>query len=153
MTDVSSKGRLIQIKNGKKVELPTLEVAEPAFCSDTYEFYIGSDNGNKRVMMVDDPITIANATTTKSGLMSSADKTKLNGIAASANFVEVVNAVNDTSTTKALSANQGKLLNDEINKIKNAMVSHVKTKDSTSTVTTSSTWDIIVSEFARVAKI
>ena len=148
-----SKGRLIQVKNGKKVELPTLEVAEPAFCTDTFEFYIGSDAGNKRVMMADEPITIANATTTKDGLMSKADKSKLNGITASANFVEVVNVLTDTSATKALSANQGKLLNDEINKIKSALVTQVKAKDSTSTVTTASTWDTVISEFARVVKL
>ena len=181
MADIT-KGRLIQLKSGRRTELPTLEVGEPAFCSDTYEFYIGSDDGNKKVVMQDElssiPIAdnsiafskldavlqtrindfiklsdIPNATTTKDGLMTKADKSKLNGISPSANFVEIIDSVTDTSIDKALSANQGKVLNEEIGNIKSSFVTYITTTDSTSTITTASTWDDVINEFARVVKI
>lgn len=54
--------------------------------------------------------TYGNATTSAAGLMSSSDKTKLNGIAAGANKTTVVDNLTSTSTTNALSANQGNVL-------------------------------------------
>jgi hypothetical protein len=36
----------IQMKRGAKANLPTLSVGEPAFTTDTEEFYVGSDSGN-----------------------------------------------------------------------------------------------------------
>lgn len=39
----------IQFKRGLKDFLPVLDVAEPAFCTDTKEFYIGSSAGNIKV--------------------------------------------------------------------------------------------------------
>ena len=53
-------------------------------------------------------------TTTQDGFMTSADKTKLNGIAANANQTTIVNTLTSTSTTAALSANQGKVLKEDI---------------------------------------
>ncbi len=48
----------------------------------------------------------------KSGLMTSADKTKLNGIATGATNTIIVDNLTSTSATSALSANQGKVLQD-----------------------------------------
>jgi hypothetical protein len=36
----------IEFKRGTKDKLPTLDVGEPAFTTDTKEFFIGSDEGN-----------------------------------------------------------------------------------------------------------
>lgn len=52
------------------------------------------------------------ATTTTDGLMSSADKTKLNGVQAGATNTPVVDALTSTASTSALSAAQGKALKD-----------------------------------------
>ena len=49
--------------------------------------------------------------------MSAADKIKLDGIAAGATAVTVENALTSTSTTNALSAAQGKALNDSISSL------------------------------------
>jgi hypothetical protein len=56
--------------------------------------------------------TYANATTSVDGLMSKDDKTKLDGVATGANNTTVVNNLTSTSTTSALSAAQGKALQD-----------------------------------------
>ena len=56
--------------------------------------------------------TTATATTKANGLMSSTDKTKLEGIATGATKNVVENVLTSTSTTNALSAAQGKALND-----------------------------------------
>lgn len=58
----------------------------------------------------DNNTTYANVTTSKSGLMSSTDKTKLNGIATGATKNTVENVLTSTSATNALSAAQGKAL-------------------------------------------
>ncbi len=55
-----------------------------------------------------------NATTSSAGFMSTDDKSKLDGIAANANRTLVTNSLTSTSTTSALSANQGKVLNDNL---------------------------------------
>ena len=57
---------------------------------------------------------IANATSASDGLMSSADKGKLDGIAAGATAVTVNNTLTSDSTTQALSAAQGKVLSESI---------------------------------------
>ena len=57
---------------------------------------------------------MADATTTASGLMSATDKSKLDGIESQANKTVVSDSLSDTSTTNALSAAQGKALNDRI---------------------------------------
>lgn len=54
--------------------------------------------------------TYSAATQSANGLMSSADKTKLDGIASGATKNTVTNNLTSTSTTNALSANQGRLL-------------------------------------------
>lgn len=55
------------------------------------------------------------ATPSANGLMTAADKAKLDGIEAQASKTTVVNNLTSTSTTAALSAKQGKILNDKIN--------------------------------------
>ena len=52
------------------------------------------------------------ATTTTNGLMSSADKSKLDGVQVGATKTPIVNALTSTVTTSALSAAQGKILKD-----------------------------------------
>lgn len=54
----------------------------------------------------------APATASAAGLMSAADKTKLDGVATGATAVTVVDNLTSTSTTSALSAAQGKALGD-----------------------------------------
>lgn len=56
------------------------------------------------------------ASSTANGFMSSTDKSKLDGIGAGANKIEIEDSLNSTSASKALSANQGKILNEKINK-------------------------------------
>ena len=59
-------------------------------------------------------LQLAIATTSSAGAMSTADKTKLNGIATGANKTVINNTITSTSTTEALSANMGKTLADRI---------------------------------------
>ena len=54
------------------------------------------------------------ASSSANGLMSSSDKTKLDGIATGANRVIVNNTLTSTSTSEALSAAQGKILDEKI---------------------------------------
>jgi hypothetical protein len=42
-------GNLIQIKRGAKASLPSLAVGELGFCTDTFETYVGSASGNKKI--------------------------------------------------------------------------------------------------------
>jgi hypothetical protein len=58
-----------------------------------------------------------NATDTTSGFMSSTDKKKLNGIEDGANLVNVVDNLQSTLTSAALSAYQGKVLKDTIDNL------------------------------------
>ncbi|WP_254905210.1 hypothetical protein [Clostridium tyrobutyricum] len=39
----------IQLRRGLKANIPTLDIGEPAFCTDTKEFYIGTKDGNARM--------------------------------------------------------------------------------------------------------
>lgn len=57
--------------------------------------------------------SLSEATQSTAGLMSAADKTKLDGIESGANKTTVVDALDSTSETSALSAKQGKKLNDD----------------------------------------
>lgn len=56
---------------------------------------------------------IGDATQSEDGLMSSTDKTKLDGIDTGANKTTVSDSLTDTSTTNALSAAKGKALNEK----------------------------------------
>ena len=69
----------------------------------------GTITGTVRVLWATPP---SNATTTAAGLMSASDKIKLNSIASGATANTVENVLTSTSTTNALSAAQGKALND-----------------------------------------
>lgn len=57
--------------------------------------------------------TYADATTSAHGLMTAADKTKLNGIAAGANKTSITNSLTATTAGTALDATQGKKLDDK----------------------------------------
>ena len=61
--------------------------------------------------------TYSAATQSADGLMSSSDKTKLDGIATGATAVTVSNSLSDSSTTNALSAAKGKELSEQIGTI------------------------------------
>ena len=58
------------------------------------------------------------ATITADGLMSSGDKSKLEGVEAGANKTTVINALNSDSATSALSAAQGKALDGNIQQLR-----------------------------------
>ena len=79
-----------------------LEDAQKRFVSDT-EKSTWNNKADKTI-----------ATSSANGLLSSADKSKLDGIATGANKVNVVNVLTSTSTTDALSASAGKTLKDLI---------------------------------------
>jgi hypothetical protein len=61
----------IKVKRGLKVNLPSLEVGEPAFTTDTKEFYIGSSSGNIKV----NGSTVADSTTNGNILIEGAETT------------------------------------------------------------------------------
>jgi len=44
---------LIQLKRGLKADLPTLNEAEPGYCTDTHELFIGDGAANHQVLMHD----------------------------------------------------------------------------------------------------
>ncbi len=62
--------------------------------------------------------TYETVTTETNGLMSSVDKIKLNGIENGANNTEIINNLTSTEIDKALSAAQGKNINDTITSVK-----------------------------------
>ena len=77
------------------------------------------------------------ATQTTAGLMSATDKKKLDGITGSGASTTVIDSLTSTSTTSALSANQGKVLNDKItNKVDKVSGKGLSTNDFTSTYKT-----------------
>lgn len=91
--------------NADKVNNLTVETAVPAgavFTDTTYNLVTNETNG----------------------LMSAADKTKLNGIQSGANYTQIIDNLDTAETTKALSANQGKEINTRLNLLedKNAVV-------------------------------
>lgn len=61
--------------------------------------------------------TYSVATTSANGLMSSSDKSKLDGIATGANKTSIANNLTTTSSGYALDARQGKALNDRVSKL------------------------------------
>ena len=65
--------------------------------------------------------TYSDATTSAHGLMSTSDKSKLNGIAAGANKTTILNSLAATTTGYALDAIQGKALNDKITAINDSL--------------------------------
>ena len=91
----------------------------PGFGGSVTISQITSDASGHVTGATDRTITIPSATATQSanGLMSSTDKTKLDGVATGATKNTVSNSLTDTSTTNALSAAQGKALNEKINAI------------------------------------
>lgn len=76
------------------------------------DFIYDGTNWNLIGVAKDNNTTYSAATTSANGLMTSAMVTKLNGIAAGANSTTVENVLTSTSATNALSAAQGKALND-----------------------------------------
>ena len=89
-----------------------------------------SANGTA-VWGADNNTTYGVATTSANGLMSSTDKTKLNGIASGATKNTIENVLTSTSTSNGLSANQGRVLNDKYN----GKVLYNNTSGTTATIT------------------
>ena len=77
---------------------------------------------------------IGNATTSAAGLMTTAQVTKLNGIADGANKTNIVNNLTATTAGSALDAVQGKALSDQISTLNSSL--------SKSTITPTSTTNI-----------
>ena len=67
---------------------------------------------------------IPNASQSADGLMSSTDKTKLDGVATGATAVTIVDNLTTDDATKALSAKQGKALNDQITNLEGRLDGH-----------------------------
>ena len=72
---------------------------------------------------------IGDASTSSHGLMSATDKAKLDGIESQANKTTVSDSLSDTSTTNALSAAQGKVLNDSMTLLSSNIYSGTTTND------------------------
>ena len=72
--------------------------------------------------------TYSDATTSAHGLMSTSDKSKLNGIAAGANKTTILNSLAATTTGYALDAIQGKALNDKITAINDSLANGLSNK-------------------------
>lgn len=72
--------------------------------------------------------TYLDATTSAHGLMSTSDKSKLNGIAAGANKTTILNSLAATTTGYALDAIQGKALNDKITAINDSLANGLSNK-------------------------
>mgnify|MGYP001109878866 CR=1 FL=1 len=70
--------------------------------------------------------TYSDATTSAHGLMSTSDKSKLNGIAAGANKTTILNSLAATTTGYALDAIQGKALNDKITAINDSLAKNIQ---------------------------
>ncbi len=70
--------------------------------------------------------TYSVATITADGLMSSGDKSKLEGVEAGANKTTVINALNSDSATSALSAAQGKALDGKITNAKSELNGNIQ---------------------------
>ena len=87
----------------------------PAKTSGTEIATITIDGTPTKLYQQDENTTYSNATTSKDGLMSSSDKTKLDGIATGANKTVLNNTVNSTSTTEAATANAVKTAYDKAN--------------------------------------
>jgi len=52
-------GNTIQVKRGANASLPTLNAGEPAFSTDTHQFYMGDGAANHEIAKVDDIATNA----------------------------------------------------------------------------------------------
>ena len=70
--------------------------------------------------------TYSVATITADGLMSSGDKSKLEGVEAGANKTTVINTLNSDSATSALSAAQGKALDGKITNAKSELNGNIQ---------------------------
>ncbi|MBR1603195.1 MAG: hypothetical protein IJ667_07135 [Synergistaceae bacterium] len=104
---------------------------------------LSAEQGKALKTLIDnipDGVTYNPATQTTNGLMSAADKKKLDGIATGATAVSIVNNLTSTSTTAALSAAQGKELKTQVD-----------TKLNSSAVT-SETWTFTLSSGSTVTK-
>ena len=87
--------------------------AVPANATTSSAGYMSSDDKVKlEGIETGAQVNPGEATTSSSGLMSASDKTKLDGVASGATANTVENSLTSTSTTNALSAAQGKTLND-----------------------------------------
>lgn len=64
-------------------------------------------------------------TVEKDGIMSAADKVKLNGIQSGANYIEVVDNLESDFINKALSSSQGKVLNENITNLDNKFTDYI----------------------------
>lgn len=96
----------------------TIATSVPSDAKFTDTVYTHPNDANTRHVTDEEKTTwngkasTATASTTANGLMASADKTKLDGIATGANKTAINNTLTSTSTAEALSAAQGKALKD-----------------------------------------
>ncbi|AIY85332.1 BNR/Asp-box repeat family protein (plasmid) [Clostridium baratii str. Sullivan] len=99
------KFQKIIMKNGNKIKLPKLNVAEFGFCKDTDEIFIGSINNN---------IEIA-----KKSHVDEVEKTLIDKINKLPKVPRIVNNLTTGGEDSALSAEQGKVLNSQLTEIAN----------------------------------
>lgn len=82
--------------------------------SDGHKLIVNTNGSNTTITIPDNNTTYSNATTSTAGLMSSSDKTKLDGIATGATKVTVDSALSSTSTNPV----QNKAVNTAITNLK-----------------------------------
>ena len=110
-----TKGRLIQLKQGPKNKLAvdSLMIGEPCYITDEEILVIGTGSGYIEVGKSEE-LEIADGSITQEKLSQSLVNLliELNN-----SIVEVVDNLSSTSTTSALSASQGRILNEKINNL------------------------------------
>lgn len=138
-------GRKIQVKQGLRANLPILAVGEFGLATDDSTLWIGTTTGNVEVGSgVDGGGEVDDGSITFDKL-SPELQDRLNGLL-------VINRLDSTSETNPLSANQGRLLNEDIreHKIKRASLDetgHVYHGVTTATITNQ--WSGSVAPFTQ----
>lgn len=67
--------RQLLLRRDLKANLPTLGIGEPFYCTDTFEFFVGSSGGNVKVNINYSPATPGNwASTPPDNIISALDR-------------------------------------------------------------------------------
>ncbi|MCH3962699.1 MAG: hypothetical protein LKE46_00255 [Clostridium sp.] len=130
----------IQLRRGLKANLPTLAIGEPAFCTDTKEFYIGTASGNAK--MSSDPIdtsgfeTTAGSQAKANAALSSAKSYADTVLTNSKSYTDgLVGNINDSALDASVKGksltNMIKVLFQNVNNGKNSVYSAIVDKGTT----------------------
>lgn len=104
---MATSGRLTQVKQGLRQHLPTLKIGELGFATDDFTFWIGSSDGNKQISMEEGSTTVIGDGTVSFDKLDEALQEKINAL-------QVINNLTSTSETNPVSANQARLLKEDV---------------------------------------